>query len=65
MLIIQVIKYHPIIFRVNNSEYQFVKPNLLYKNFGEIITAQVKGSTMGWNIEGEFLSYNQIRYLFK
>lgn len=62
---LKVIDKQKHIFRIDNNEYQFVKPKFLYKNFGEVITAQVKGSTMGWNIEGEFVSYNQIRELFK
>ena len=58
---IQVIQTKPIIFRIGNDEYQFVKPNLLYKNFTKHIEAKVKGSTLGWNIDGNFISYNQIR----
>ena len=62
---IQIINKQNFVFRVGNNEYQFVKPNSLYKNFGTVIHATAKGSTMGWHIEGMFLSYNKLRALFK
>lgn len=63
---IQLIKRKPIIFRVRNTDYEFVKPNYLMplKKF-RLIKAKVKGSTMVWNIEGTTVSYNQIRFLIK
>lgn len=62
---IQVIDKKKFIFRVNNSEYQFMKPNYLFKDFGDIRKAVIKGSVMGWNIENDFLSYNQMKESFK
>ena len=62
---IQVINRNKFIFRVNNTEYQFVKPNYLFKDFGDIRKAVVKGSQMGWNIENNFLSYNQMKEALK
>lgn len=61
---IQLIDRKLFVFRVGNNDYQFVKPNLLFKNFGTIIKATVKGSTLGWNIEGGWMSYCQIKRLF-
>lgn len=61
---LQLIDRKNLVFRVGNNEFQFVKPNLLFKNFGTILKAKVKGSTMGWNIDGEFLSYYQMKQLF-
>lgn len=60
---IQVVDKKRLIFRIRNVEYHFVKPNFLYKDFGVLIKATVKASTMGWNIEGEFLSYNKMKKL--
>lgn len=62
---IQVIDKQKLIFRVNNEEYQFMKPNFLFKNFGTVIPGRVKGSTLGWNVEGGFLSYNKLKYVLK
>lgn len=61
MLEIQIVKYQPIIFRIENDTYQFIKPHSLYKNFGTLIKSTIKGSTLGWNIEGYFISYNQLK----
>lgn len=57
----QLIDRKKLIFRIKNEEYHFVKPNFLYKDFGILIKAKIKGSTMGWNIGGEFISYNQLK----
>lgn len=57
---IQLISIKPIVFRVKNKEYEYVKPYYLMTGF-TIIKAIVKGSTMCWNIEGLSISYNQIR----
>lgn len=61
---IEVIDRKSIIFRLGENEYQFVKPNILYKNFNKRIKANIKGSTLGWHIEGLFLSYNKLREKF-
>lgn len=58
---IQVIDKNKHIFRIKNIEYRFVKPNLLYFDFGNFIEGKVKGSTLGWNLNNEFLSYNQLK----
>lgn len=63
MLRIQIIHIKPLIFRTEKNEYLFVKPNILYQNLGERVEAKVKGSCLGWNIEGEFLSYNKLKKL--
>ena len=62
---IQVIDKVNFVFRVGKNDYLFGKPNFLYKNFGTVVKAVVKGSTLGWHIEGEFLSYNKMKELFK
>lgn len=59
---IQIIKIQPIIFRVKETDYEFVKPKyLMPANDFKVIEAKVKGSTMVWNIEGETISYNQVK----
>lgn len=58
---IQIIDIKRIIFRVNGSDYMYIRPSTLMRNFGEFIEGKVKGSTLGWNIEGGFVSYNQIK----
>lgn len=59
---IQLIDNKKFIFRINKQEYRFVKPKYLMpaKEF-TLIEAKVKGSCMGWNIEGGFVSYNQVK----
>lgn len=59
---VQLIKIHPVTFRVKNIVYEYVKPKyLMPENEFRLIEAKVKGSTMVWNVEGERVSYNQIR----
>lgn len=58
---IQVIDKKKLIFRVKNIDYRFVKPNLLYFDFGNFIKGRVKGSTLGWSLNNEFLSYNKLK----
>jgi len=62
---LQLIDNKKLIFRIKDHEYHFVKPNFLYKDFGILIKATVKGSTMGWNVESEFISYNQLKRVFQ
>lgn len=59
---IQLIKIHPVTFRVKNRVFQYVKPKyLMPEHEFWLIEAKVKGSTMIWNVQGEQISYNQIR----
>lgn len=61
---LQLIKRKPLTFRAKKTDYEFVKPKFLMPvNDFRLIEAKVKGSTMIWNIEGEQISYNQIREL--
>ena len=61
---LQLIKKQPFIFRVNNQEYEFVKPKyLMATNDFKLIEAKIKSSTMVWNIQGGTVSYNQIKNL--
>ncbi len=62
---IQLIEKQPFIFRANNVVYLFAKPNFLYKNCNEQIKAVSKKSTFGWNIQSGFISFNQIKKLYK
>lgn len=61
---IEIIDIKHFIFRVNNKEYMYIKPHSLMKGFGEFISGTVKGSTLGWNIENTFVSFNQIKEAF-
>lgn len=63
---IQIIHKQPLIFRAHTQNYEFVKPHILMP-VGEfrMIRAKVKGSSMGWNIEGEFLSILQLKEAYK
>ena len=58
---IQLINKQPLVFRIKETEYTFIKPSTLMKNFGQFIEGKIKGSTLGWNIEGGFVSYNQLK----
>ncbi len=57
---IQLISNKPIVFRVKNKEYEYVKPYYLVNGLRSV-KGVVKGSTLCWNIEGETISYNQIK----
>ena len=61
---IQLINIKPITLRIENNNYQFVKPKyLLPNNQLKLIEAKIKGSTMVWNICNKQVSYNQIKKL--
>lgn len=62
---IQLIEKQPFVFRANEDLYLFVKPKYLYKNCNEQIKAVAKGGTFGWNIQGEHLSYNRLKKLYR
>lgn len=62
---LQLIDKQPFIFRANNVVYLFAKPKYLYKNCNELIKAVSKKSTFGWNIQGGFISFNQLKKLYK
>ena len=62
---LQLIEKQPFIFRANAEIYLFAKPNFLYKNCNELIKAVPKKSTFGWNIQGGFVSFNQIKKIYK
>ena len=58
---IQLTKIQPTKFLINNKEYDFIKPNYLMKDFGVLIKGSVKKSTLGWHIEGTWVSYNNLK----
>ena len=58
---IQITKIQPTKFLINNIVYDFVKPNYLMKVFGVLIKAKVKGSQLGWHVEGGWVSYNNLK----
>ena len=58
---IQLTKIQPTKFLINNKEYDFVKPNYLMKVFGKLIKGKQKGSTLGWHVEGGWISYNDLK----
>jgi hypothetical protein len=60
---IEVIDYQYKIFRVKKVNIQLVKVSLYRGNEIKALPAKVKGSTLGWNVAGTFVSYNQIRKL--
>ena len=58
---IQLTKIQRTKFLINKTVYDFVKPNYLMKVFGVFIPAKTKGSTLGWFVEGEWVSYNNLK----
>ena len=58
---IQLVDRKQLIFRIKNEEYMYIKPKYLMKDFGKLIEAKVKGSTMGWYLNNEFVSYNKLK----
>jgi len=62
----QLINKKPIIFRVNNFEYKFVKPYyLMVKGEFRLIKGVVKGSTLCWNVGGGVVTYWSIKRLLE
>lgn len=61
---IELINRKPFIFRVKNQQYDFVKPYYLMKTDGlNLIKGVVKGSCLCWNIQGDVISYNQLKMI--
>ena len=59
---LQLIDRKKLRFRLDNTEYDFVKPKYLMPiNDLKLIEAKVKGSTMVFNINNTTVSYNQIK----
>ena len=58
---IQLTKIQPTKFLINNTGYDFVRPNYLMKVFGVLIPAKTKKSTLGWHVEGGWVSYNNLK----
>ena len=62
---IQITKIQATKFIINKTVYDFVRPNYLMKDFGVLIPAKIKGSCLGWHVEGGWVSYNQLREITK
>ena len=61
---LQLINKQSFTFRVENTEFDFVKPKYIMLSSEFILReAKVKGSTMVWNVKGNQVSYNQLRDL--
>jgi len=61
---LQLIKRKPITIRVENKEFQFVKPYYLSDNNKlKLIRPVVKGSCLVWHILGKQITYYQIKKL--
>ena len=59
---LQLIDRKKLRFRLDNMEYDFVKPKyLMPTNELKLIEAKVKGSTMIFNINNTTITYNQIK----
>lgn len=58
---IQLIDKQKKIFRVKQTEFQYKKLDVYLGNDFIPLPKVVKGSTLGWNIKGAFVSYNQIK----
>lgn len=57
----QLIDKQRLIFCHENTWYKFEKPYYLYDLKLRLIKATVRGSTLGWNINGKFVSINKIK----
>ena len=63
---VQLIKKQPVTVRIDNVDYEYVKPYFLMKKDSLILKkATVVGSQMGWNFLQGRISFNQIRKLIK
>ena len=60
---IQLIENKQGVFRllIEQQEYTFYPPKSLYSTGLLPLPVKVKGSTMGWNIAGGFVSYWQLK----
>lgn len=48
-------------FQIGLAHYAFKKPYYLIDSENRYYRAKVKGSTLGWNVNGKFVSYNKIK----
>ena len=62
---LQLVKIQQDKFLIHNKLYDFVKPNYLMKIFGKLIKPKIKNSTLGWYVEGTWVSYNQLKKILK
>lgn len=61
---LQLINKQTLTFRVENVQFDYVKPKYIMISSEFILReAVVKGSTMVWNVKGKQFSYNQLREL--
>ncbi len=62
----ELISKQPLVIRVKNVDYEYVKPKYLMPvSEFRFIEAVVKGSQMTWNLSSEQVSYNQIKKSIK
>lgn len=52
-------------FRVGKTEFVYQRLAIYVGNSYKEVPPKVKGSTLGWNISGQFVSYNQIKKALK
>jgi len=66
MFMIQLIEKQNNTFHLSimGKDYYFIPPTYITDNFLPL-TVKVKGSTLGWNIGGKFISYWQIKKAIK
>lgn len=58
---IQLIDRQRLKFRIEKTEFTFVKPYYLYVEPLLLIKAVVKGASLYWHIDGKEISYNKIK----
>ncbi len=59
---IEMIDKQEHIFQIGNRIFRFVKPYYLMPDIDmKLIKGKVKGSTLGWNVCGEWISYNALK----
>jgi len=60
----QLVDKKTLTFRVNNLEFEFIKPYyLMPKDEIRLIKGVVKGSTLCWNVGGGVVTYGKIKSL--
>lgn len=65
MFVLQLIDKQQRKFRVGKTEFVYQKLAVYVGNSYKELPPKVKGSTLGWHIGGQFVSYNMIKKLLK
>lgn len=58
---VQIVDKQTLKFRIEKTEFTFVKPYYLFIEPFKLQKAVVKGTSLYWHIDGKIISYNKIK----